>query len=124
MNGQKVFEVLSGMPEEERKKCSFWWLVGPGDLLRNDIQFIVSDLVDDESRQRQVADDVFEVLTGDSISSILDAAESNMSEYAVDGYWDEYQGRYYSELEHLVNLYLTEGKNKLIEEINKRDRKI
>jgi hypothetical protein len=112
MNGQKVFEALSEMTEEQRKCCSFWWLVDSR-LLRNDIEFILFDLLETEpgvTALSEVADKFMQSVPVDDIEAMLDICESNMSEYAVDGYWDEYQGRYYSWFEDKAKEYLKKEK--------------
>lgn len=112
MNGQKVFEALSEMTEDQRKGCSFWWLTDSR-LLKNDMEFIISDLVDTDTKMTalsETADKIMDSIPVDDIKDMLDKCETNMSEYAVDGYWDEYQGRYYSWLEDKARKYLTKEK--------------
>lgn len=112
MNGQKVFEALSEMTEEQRKCCSFWWLVDSR-LLKNDMEFIILDLVDMDTKTTALSETVDKIMDSipvDDIKDMLDNCETNMSEYAVDGYWDEYQGRYYSWLEDKAREYLTKEK--------------
>lgn len=112
MNGQKVFEALSEMSEDQRKYCSFCWLVDFR-LLKNDMEFILSDLVDTDTEMTVVtetADKIMDSIPVDDIKDMLDNCEANMSECAIDGYWDEYQGRYYSWLEDKAREYITKEK--------------
>lgn len=105
MNGQKLFEKLSAMTESERKQCDFWWLVDKA-LVNNFLDQIKFDMKDfvDEKFLEEVADG----LTDDTVSLMFEEIINEISEYAVDGYWDEYSSLILRKLEEYM-------RNKLIE---------
>lgn len=107
MDGQRVFEILSEMTENERRRCSFWWLVDSR-LLNNDVEYIVSDLLYNSPQLdvSRITKEYLDTVPTPTIVEVLDSCESSMSEYAVDGYWDEYQGRYYSWFESDIEKFL------------------
>ena len=107
MDGQKVFEALSSMTEDERKRCSFWWLVG-SQLLNNDVEYIMSDLLYNRPQLDvgRITKEYLDTVPTPVIVEVLNSCETSMSDEAIDSYWDEYQGRYYSWFETDIEKFL------------------
>jgi galactitol-specific phosphotransferase system IIB component len=113
MDGQKVFEKLNAMSEEERKQCSFWWLTDKR-LNQNLIEGIVFDNKDfvDETVLNEVAD----TISADDIVIIYKEIEDEISEYSVDTYWDEYSSILINKLREKIDEKLREKGLKLLED--------
>lgn len=105
MNGQKLFEKLSAMTESERKQCDFWWLVDKSAVNNylDQIKYDMQDFVDEK-----ILDEVADGLTDNTVSLMFEDIANQISEYAVDSYWDEYSSLLLRGLEEYM-------RNKLIE---------
>lgn len=99
MNGQKIFEKLSAMTEEERKQCCFWWLYDK-DLIKNlveQISFDMKDFVDEKSLE-----EVSENINPNDVAIMSDDLLEEVSEYSFDTFWDEASGLIIQKLENYM----------------------
>ena len=99
MNGQKIFERLSAMTEEQRKSCQFWWMTDKAlifnfmDGLRNDYDEI----------NEEVWAKIENELNGEVISQIQDDVEETMNEMdAFAGIWDDYTSELHNKLNDFI----------------------
>lgn len=90
INGQKAFEKLSAMTEEERKQCGFVWMVDKmtlGQMKEHVHNQICNnyDFNEDEEDEMEVVEKA-EKLTPDEIAHAIDAAE--LDDELYEQLWD------------------------------------
>lgn len=100
MNGQKIFERLNAMTEEERKACQFWWITNKQliinflDGLRNDYKEI------NENVWEKIENELFK---DNNIVLMQDDVEEELHEEdAFNGIFDDYSGLLHYKLEEYI----------------------
>ena len=85
MNGQKVFECLSKMSEEERKACHFWWMVNKPliDSFMSGFRYNYAEI--DEEVWSKIENE----LTSEVLSKMQEEVEKELDD-SFSGIWEAY----------------------------------
>lgn len=114
MNGQKLFEQLSRMTEDERKMCQFWQIADKRDFdghfgsIKCELEDWANEHLEKPSRMKKALKEIKKAITADEIAEIATSTqciEGECEDAYMDGYNDTYKEQLYKTIQAKLIAY-------------------